>query len=140
MRGCLSDYVLDWFLSKYREFTPPQLLAIPRIKEGENVLISSPTGTGKTLAVFLPIIDELLKAASLGALEDQVYVVYVSPLRALNNDMRRNLTQPIQELREHARKTRGLELPEVRVGVRTSDTTQSEKSRMLVKPPPTLLP
>ncbi|MEM0015114.1 MAG: ATP-dependent helicase [Zestosphaera sp.] len=139
MRGCLSDYVLDWFLSKYREFTPPQLLAIPRIKEGENVLISSPTGTGKTLAVFLPIIDELLKAASLGALEDQVYVVYVSPLRALNNDMRRNLTQPIQELREHARKTRGLELPEVRVGVRTSDTTQSEKSRMLVKPPHILI-
>lgn len=139
MRDYLSDYVLGWFLSKYREFTPPQLLAIPRIKEGRNVLISSPTGTGKTLAVFLPIIDELFRASFLGALEDQVYVVYVSPLRALNNDMRRNLTLPIEEIREYVQRTRAIELPEVRVGVRTSDTTSAEKSKMLVKPPHILI-
>lgn len=139
MREYLKDYVLEWFLSKYSEFTPPQLMAIPRIKEGRNVLISSPTGTGKTLAVFLPIIDELFSEGESGVLSDHVYVVYISPLRALNNDMRRNLTQPIQEIREYARRIRGVELPEVRVGVRTSDTSSTEKARMLVRPPHILI-
>ncbi|MEM0086249.1 MAG: DEAD/DEAH box helicase, partial [Zestosphaera sp.] len=96
--------MIEWFKSRFGEFTPPQLMAIPKIKEGRNVLISSPTGTGKTLAVFLPVIDELLGDAELGLLEDYVYVVYVSPLRALNNDMRKNLIQPVLEIREYALK------------------------------------
>jgi ATP-dependent Lhr-like helicase len=138
-RQYLRDYVIEWFKSRFEEFTPPQLMAIPRIKEGRNVLISSPTGTGKTLAVFLPIIDELLRYAEAGSLEDYVYVVYVSPLRALNNDMKKNLVQPLFEIREYALNTRGLNLPEIRVGVRTSDTSQTEKARMLVKPPHILI-
>jgi len=135
----LRDYVIEWFRSRFEEFTPPQLMAMPKIKEGRNVLISSPTGTGKTLAVFLPIIDELLGYAESGFLEDYVYVVYVSPLRALNNDMRKNLIQPVLEIREHVLKTRGLDLPEVRIGVRTSDTSPTEKAKMLVKPPHILI-
>jgi len=131
--------VIEWFKSRFGEFTPPQLMAIPKIKEGRNVLISSPTGTGKTLAVFLPVIDELLGDAELGLLEDYVYVVYVSPLRALNNDMRKNLIQPVLEIREYALKKRGLDLPEIRISVRTSDTSPTEKARMLVKPPHILI-
>lgn len=114
-------------------------MAIPKIREGRNVLISSPTGTGKTLAVFLPIIDELLGYAESGSLEDYVYVVYVSPLRALNNDMKKNLIEPLQELREYALKTRNLDLPEIRIGVRTSDTSSTEKAKMLIKPPHILI-
>lgn len=114
-------------------------MAIPKIKEGRNVLISSPTGTGKTLAVFLPIIDELLGYAESGLLGDYVYVVYVSPLRALNNDMRKNLIQPVLEIREYVLKTRNLDIPEIRIGVRTSDTSPTEKSKMLVKPPHILI-
>ncbi|MEM2018226.1 MAG: DEAD/DEAH box helicase, partial [Zestosphaera sp.] len=135
----LRDYVIEWFKSRFGKFTPPQLMAIPKIKEGRNVLISSPTGTGKTLAVFLPVIDELLGDAELGLLEDYVYVVYVSPLRALNNDMRKNLIQPVLEIREYALKKRGLDLPEIRISVRTSDTSPTEKARMLVKPPHILI-
>ncbi|MEM1603777.1 MAG: ATP-dependent helicase [Zestosphaera sp.] len=131
--------MIEWFKSRFGKFTPPQLMAIPKIKEGRNVLISSPTGTGKTLAVFLPVIDELLGDAELGLLEDYVYVVYVSPLRALNNDMRKNLIQPVLEIREYALKKRGLDLPEIRISVRTSDTSPTEKARMLVKPPHILI-
>lgn len=131
--------MIEWFKSRFGKFTPPQLMAIPKIKEGRNVLISSPTGTGKTLAVFLPVIDELLGDAELGLLEDYVYVVYVSPLRVLNNDMRKNLIQPVLEIREYALKKRGLDLPEIRISVRTSDTSPTEKARMLVKPPHILI-
>jgi ATP-dependent Lhr-like helicase len=109
-------------------------MAIPYIKQGYNVLISSPTGTGKTLAAFLPIIDELLKYGELGDLEDRIYVVYVSPLRALNNDVVKNLRVPIEGIRGVAREL-GIELPELRVKVRTSDTLPSEKQRMLREPP-----
>ncbi|MEM1928121.1 MAG: ATP-dependent helicase [Acidilobaceae archaeon] len=134
----LRPYVREWFSGKYGAFTEPQRLAIPLIKSGRNVLISSPTGTGKTLAAFLGIIDELFSMGENGGLEDYVYVVYVSPLRALNNDVRRNLLEPMSEIRETAARM-GYELPEVRVAVRTSDTSQSEKQRMARKPPHILI-
>ncbi|HID41904.1 MAG TPA: DEAD/DEAH box helicase, partial [Pyrodictium sp.] len=81
----LRPYVAKWFRQRYGSFTLPQRCAIPLIKKGYNVLVSSPTGTGKTLAVFLGVIDELFKLAEEGRLENQIYAVYVSPLRALNN-------------------------------------------------------
>jgi len=130
----LREYTVAWFRRTYARFTPAQLMAIPYIKQGYNVLISSPTGTGKTLAAFLPIIDELLKYGELGDLEDRVYVVYVSPLRALNNDIVKNLRAPIEGIRGVAKEL-GVELPEIRVKVRTSDTLPSEKQRMLREPP-----
>jgi ATP-dependent Lhr-like helicase len=103
------------------------------------VLVSSPTGTGKTLAVFLGIIDNIYQSyLTHGTLPEGVYAVYVSPLRALNNDMRKNLIEPIKGIRETA-KIHGVDLPEIEVMVRTSDTPPSEKQRMARKPPHILI-
>ena len=134
----LRPYVAEWFKRKYSSFTPAQLLAIPEIKKGNNVLISSPTGTGKTLAAFLGILDELFKLGEEGKLENHVYVVYVSPLRALNNDMKRNLIEPLKEISDVAREL-SYEIPEIRVAVRTSDTKPYEKQRMIKTPPHILI-
>ncbi len=134
----LKPYVAEWFRRRYGSFTPPQRMAIPEIKAGRNVLISSPTGTGKTLAVFLALLDTLYDYGERGELSDTVYVVYVSPLRALNNDMRRNLLEPINGIRSVA-KEMGYDLPEIRVAVRTSDTSPTEKQRMLRNPPHILI-
>ncbi|MCE4622226.1 MAG: ATP-dependent helicase [Desulfurococcales archaeon] len=134
----LRPYVAEWFRRKYRELTVPQREAIPLIKKGYNVLISSPTGTGKTLAAFTSIIDELLKLSEKGELEDIIYAVYVSPLRALNNDMYRNLIVPLEEIKAVAEEM-GYEIEDIRVMVRTSDTPQSVKQKMLRKPPHILI-
>lgn len=135
----LKPYVREWFKRSFKTFTPPQRMAIPLIKQGKNVLISSPTGTGKTLAVFLGIIDDLYSYAEKhGEFPKGVYVVYVSPLRALNNDMRRNLLKPIEEIRKIAGEM-GVELPEIKVAVRTSDTSPYEKQRMVRDPPHILI-
>ncbi|RLG87671.1 MAG: ATP-dependent helicase [Thermoprotei archaeon] len=131
----LRPYTIEWFKGKYGSFTPAQLMSIPIIKEGFNVLITSPTGTGKTLAAFLPIIDELYGLAEKGCLEDRVYVIYVSPLRALNNDIKKNLEVPIEGVRSIAEEVFSIKLPKIRVGVRTSDTSQYEKQKMLKEPP-----
>jgi len=136
--GVLRPYVSEWILEKYGSLTPPQRMAIPYIKKGYNVLISSPTGTGKTLAAFLAIIDELFTLWERGELEDRVYVVYVSPLRALNNDMRRNLLVPLNEIRNKLME-QGHDVPDIRVAVRTSDTAPYEKQKMLRKPPHILI-
>ncbi|WP_460124625.1 ATP-dependent helicase [Stetteria hydrogenophila] len=134
----LRPYVAEWFRRTYGVFTEPQRAAIPLIKSGRNVLISSPTGTGKTLAAFLGILDELFKLGEAGELEDRIYAVYVSPLRALNNDMKRNLLSPLEGIRRVAEEM-GVEVPEIRVAVRTSDISQSEKQKMLRKPPHILI-
>ena len=134
----LRPYTAAWFKAKYGSFTEPQRMAIPLVKAGKNVLISSPTGTGKTLSAFLSIIDELAGLSERGELEDQIYAVYVSPLRALNNDMYRNLLVPLEGIRSVARDM-GVELGEIRVAVRTSDTPASEKQKMLRRPPHILI-
>lgn len=134
----LKPYTYSWFHRKYGEFTPAQLMSIPYIKSGRNVLISSPTGSGKTLAAFLAIIDELCRLGESGGLTNSIYVIYVSPLRALNNDMKRNLSEPIEGILSEARAL-GIELPEIRLAVRTSDTSPNEKQRMLKKPPHILI-
>ncbi len=134
----LHPYVATWFRKRYGVLTPPQRMAIPYIKAGKHVLISSPTGTGKTLAAFLAIIDELVRLDLSDSLEDRVYAVYVSPLRALNNDMRKNLLVPLNEIGELVRKELGRSL-RIRVAVRTSDTTPQEKARMLREPPHILI-
>lgn len=134
----LRPYIAKWFRLKYRTFTPPQRKAIPEIKSKNNVLISSPTGTGKTLAAFLGILDDLFELAERGTLENKVYAVYVSPLRALNNDMQRNLINPLKEIGEVGKKL-GYEIPEIRVAVRTSDTRPYEKQKMIKYPPHILI-
>ncbi|MEM0169127.1 MAG: ATP-dependent helicase [Metallosphaera sp.] len=130
----MRPYVAKWFKEKYGSFTPPQKASIPVIKAGENVLISSPTGSGKTMAAFIGILDSLLELAEKGSLENKVYAIYISPLRALNNDMYKNIFIPLQEIRSMI----NLE-QEIRIAVRTSDTSSYEKQKMLKKPPHILI-
>ncbi|AAY80821.1 ATP-dependent helicase [Sulfolobus acidocaldarius] len=129
-----TPQVARWFKEKYKVFTPPQKGAIPLIKKGKNVLVSSPTGSGKTLAAFLGILDTLIDLGYKNELNKQIYAIYISPLRALNNDMRRNLIEPLTELRNLYP-----DLPEISIGVRTSDTSSYEKQKMLKKPPHILI-
>jgi len=133
----LDPIVAEWF-SKFPDITPPQRYAIVHIYEGKNVLIASPTGSGKTLAAFISIISELFKMARRGELEDSVYCVYVSPLRSLNYDIYKNLKKPLEEIKELAR-SKGVEVGDIRVAVRTGDTTQSERASMLRRPPHILI-
>ncbi len=125
--------VAKWF-DRFPDLTPPQKYGIPPIIKGYNVLITSPTGSGKTLTAFLYILSELFKMAKEGILKDYIYVIYVSPLRSLNNDIYKNLLTPLNEIKELIR-GRGGEPPDIRIAIRTGDTTQSERSKMLKKPP-----
>ncbi len=134
----LLDEDVAWWFSRFDSLTPPQEYGILPIAEGRNVLITAPTGSGKTLTAFIYIISELFKLAKEGSLDDRVYAIYVSPLRALNNDIYKNLMVPLNEIKEHIR-GKGLEFKDIRVGVRTGDTTQSERSRMLRNPPHILI-
>lgn len=134
----LDPVVAEWFSRRFQDLTPPQRYAIPNIHEGKNTLIAAPTGSGKTLAAFLSILNELIRLGREGKLEDQVYCVYVSPLRALNNDIYKNLLEPLNGITALA-KERGAELPDIRLAVRTGDTPSSERSRMLRKPPHLLI-
>jgi len=126
--------IREWFTSKYTTLTEPQSYAIPLIHSGKNVLVSSPTGSGKTLTAFLSVINELFLLAKKGELEDKVYCVYVSPLKALANDIHRNLEVPLQEIYDLARE-KGVKVPKIRVAVRSGDTSTSERQKMLKRPP-----
>src|SRR5690348_14981954 len=92
----------SWFREKFGEPTEPQQQGWPLIAEGRHTLIAAPTGSGKTLAAFLVCIDRLLREAVEGALVDRTQVVYVSPLKALSNDIHRNLETPLQEIQDAA--------------------------------------
>ncbi len=134
----LHPLVREWFMKKYGTFTPPQRYSIVEAVKGNNVLITSPTGSGKTLAGFLPVISMLIDLAEKGKLEDRVYAVYVSPLRALNNDIRRNLEEPLNEIYKLAER-KGVKLQEIRIAVRTGDTRADERQKQLRKPPHILI-
>lgn len=134
----LLEPIAQWIRDRFKILTTPQRMAIPYIKRGCNVLISSPTGTGKTLAAFIPIIDDLVRESIDRGLRDKVYVVYVSPLRALNNDMRKNLIAPLSDINEYIGRRYGRDVS-IRVAVRTSDTLPHEKAKMLKEPPHILI-
>ncbi|MDZ4256571.1 MAG: DEAD/DEAH box helicase, partial [archaeon] len=126
-----------YFRHHFKGFTEPQLYAIVNIHQRQNILVSAPTGTGKTLSAFAAVLSELMQYADAGNLEDKVYCVYVSPLRALSNDIEKNLNQPLEELQKAAQKMG--KTYDIRVGVRTGDTPASERSKMLRKPPHILI-
>jgi ATP-dependent helicase Lhr and Lhr-like helicase len=126
--------VRDWFESRFEAPTEAQSAGWPAIARGDHTLISAPTGSGKTLAAFLVCIDRLLREAVAGKLSDEAHVVYVSPLKALSNDVHRNLEVPLREITAIAR-AQGLELPEIRVAVRTGDTPAYERQVMARRPP-----
>jgi ATP-dependent helicase Lhr and Lhr-like helicase len=126
--------VREWFERRFSAPTPAQAQGWPAIHEGRNTLISAPTGSGKTLAAFLVCIDTLLRAALQGELPDSSQVVYVSPLKALSNDVHKNLAVPLREIGDLARAQR-IDLPEIRIALRTGDTPAYERQVMARKPP-----
>lgn len=133
-----EPYVWAWFKARYGEPSPAQAASWPKIAEGKNTLIFSPTGSGKTLAAFLWCISDLFNVASQQALDDAVYVLYVSPLKALNNDIQKNLVEPLAEIGVCARRA-GVRVPDIRSAVRTGDTTSSERASMARRPPHILI-
>src|SRR6266566_2502695 len=126
--------VAAWFAQSFAAPTAAQAQAWPAIQEGRDVLVAAPTGSGKTLAAFLAAIDGLVRQGLEGPLADETQVVYVSPLKALSNDIRRNLDAPLAGIRE-ALRTQGLPDVEIRTWVRTGDTPASERDRMRRRPP-----
>jgi ATP-dependent Lhr-like helicase len=127
----------EWFKETFGSFTEPQRYAILNIHSMQNTLITAPTGTGKTLAAFAAILNELITLAEINRLEDKVYCIYISPLRALSNDIERNLNEPLRAIKEKAKKL-GKRI-NIRVAVRTGDTPTSKRASMLAKPPHILI-
>ncbi|MFA6072650.1 MAG: DEAD/DEAH box helicase [Candidatus Woesearchaeota archaeon] len=164
-----NPLILDWWMSSFSEFSPPQKFAIVNIHNRENTLVSSPTGSGKTLSAFTAILNELTSQSIQNQLEDKIYCVYISPLKALGNDIQKNLNSPlcaIQKIydekleamkykknKEHnyepTDKLIKIEKKEkikkltnnlnIRIGVRTGDTSASERSKMARKSPHILI-
>ena len=125
--------VVEWFNRRFAGPTEPQILGWPEIRAGNDVLISAPTGSGKTLAAFLICLDGLVRLARSGSLANETAVVYVSPLKALSNDIRKNLEAPLAEIRELAAQ-QGIALAPIRTAVRTGDTPMWERQQMGKQP------
>ena len=130
----LHPYIKKWFYSKFKDYSLPQKMGVMQIHSRRNVLISAPTGATKTLTGFLSILNELVDSAAKGILEDKIYAMYISPLKALNYDIEQNLLKPLAEIEEINNVKLG-----IRVSVRTGDTTQHERTKMLKKPPHILI-
>ena len=127
IKAILHPIINTWFSNKFKTFSEPQLYGVMEIHQRKNILISAPTGSGKTLTAFLAILNELVDSAQKQILEDKVYCVYVSPLKALNNDIEKNLLQPLKEIQELINNPLN-----IRIGVRTGDTTNYEKQKMMM--------
>lgn len=130
----LNPIVSFWFKNKFKTFSDPQKLAVIDINSRKNILVSASTGSGKTLTAFLSILNHLIDCKEKNILEDKVYAIYISPLKALNRDVSINLLEPLAEMEKQAEKTFG-----IRVGVRTSDTEAKDKAKMLKTPPHILI-
>ncbi|MDO8428145.1 MAG: ATP-dependent helicase [Candidatus Diapherotrites archaeon] len=129
----LNPWLTAWFKHKFEGFTEPQKYAILNVHRKENTLVTAPTGSGKTLSAFSGVLSELITLAEQGELKDTVYCIYISPLRALSNDIQVNLNEPLEEIEKAAGKI-GKKFG-IRVGVRTGDTLQSERAKQSKKPP-----
>ena len=123
--AALHPELAQWFKQRFGSFAPAQAIAVPEILAGHSLLLSSPTGSGKTLAAFLGVFDALARARDRAELPTGIVAVYVSPLRALAYDLRKNLQQPLDEL--------GWDW--LRVGARTGDTTTKERAQQKRRPP-----
>jgi ATP-dependent helicase Lhr and Lhr-like helicase len=139
LKANFHPFINKWFFSKFKTFSPPQLFGVMEIHNRKNVLISAPTGSGKTLTAFLSILNELVDSAHKQILQDKVYCVYVSPLKALGADIHVNLTEPLKEIEELAKEALGDNKLNIRVGIRTGDTTAYQKQKMLKNPPHILI-
>ena len=130
--------VQEWFKSRFSEPTEAQIDGWPAIAQGRHTLIAAPTGSGKTLAAFMTCIDSLVRQGLSAEIPDLTQVVYVSPLKALSNDIQKNLATPLEEIAELA-EAAGTPLPEIRAAVRTGDTKASERAKMVKRPPHILI-
>ena len=134
----LHPAVRTWFERRFGAPTDAQVAGWPAIAEGRDVLLAAPTGSGKTLSAFLMGIDALVREAEHGALPDEIRILYVSPLKALGNDIERNLETPLEEIRVTAEEL-GYSLAPITTAVRTGDTPQSERQAIVRKPPHILI-
>lgn len=134
VRAILHPLVNEWFFSKFKDFSLTQLYGVKNIYDRKNILVSAPTGGTKTLTAFLGILNYLVGLSVKKELEDKLYAVYVSPLKALSNDIFANLINPLEEIGEIA-KSRGISMQEIRVGLRTGDTTAAERAKHARKVP-----
>src|SRR3989338_6046611 len=134
IKHILNSIIDKWFFTRFKEFSLPQLFGVMEIHSRNNILVSAPTGATKTLTAFLSILNELIDSSEKGILENRVYCVYVSPLKALSNEIQVNLAEPLKEMEEIAGKKLN-----IRAAVRTGDTTASEKAKMLRHPPHILI-
>src|SRR6266699_3929238 len=126
--------VARWFEQTFDSPTEPQIRGWPAIQSAQHVLISAPTGSGKTLAAFLASLDALFRQGAEHDLPDETQVVYVSPLKALSNDIRKNLQEPLRGIRALLSETNGCDI-DVRAEVRTGDTTAAQRKALIKKPP-----
>ncbi|HEX2947403.1 MAG TPA: DEAD/DEAH box helicase [Clostridia bacterium] len=133
-----NPIIRDWFTENIGEPSEPQRRGWPEIASGNNVLICAPTGSGKTFAAFLKCLDWICAVKKTGARNTGIRIVYISPLKALNNDIYRNLELPIEGIGKQA-EAEGVELPHVEIAVRTGDTPQKERARMAKYPPDILI-
>src|SRR3989338_9460561 len=134
VEGTLHPLVREWFFGRFKDFSLTQLYGVKTIGDRKSILISAPTGGTKTLTAFLGILNYLVGLALKNELENKIYVVYTSPLKALSGDIYVNLIRPLEEIKEMADK-KGLNMQEIRVGLRTGDTTQAERARHVRKVP-----
>ncbi len=130
----LNPLVKEWFFSRFEAFSLPQLHGVLPIHERKNILISAPTGGTKTLTAFLSVLNYLVKLACSGELEDKIYCVYASPLKALSGDVFVNLINPLSEIEEIAKRKK-VKMQKIRVALRTGDTPTFERQKMLKNPP-----
>ncbi len=126
--------VAAWFRSRFPAPTPAQEQAWPAIQAGRNVLVAAPTGSGKTLSALLAALDALVREGQAGSLPDETRIVYVSPLKALSNDIESNLAAPLKGIRAELTRL-GSRSVDIRTAVRTGDTPQTERARMRRQPP-----
>ncbi|MBM3140649.1 MAG: DEAD/DEAH box helicase [Chloroflexi bacterium] len=138
MLEAFHPVVREWFARRFGAPTDAQTAGWPSILERRHTLLAAPTGSGKTLAAFLVGIDALIRAAEAGTLADETAILYVSPLKALGNDIQRNLEEPLAEIAELAADL-GYSLPAITTAVRTGDTPQSERQAMVRRPPHILI-
>ncbi len=134
IKQILDPIVEEWFFSRFMDFSSAQKYGVLRINERKNILISAPTGSTKTLTAFLSILNYLVQLARRNELEDRVYAVYCSPLKALSNDIYVNLVRPLEEIQQIAKENK-ISMQEIRVGLRTGDTSAKERVKMSKKSP-----
>lgn len=134
MQARFHPLLRNWFARRFGQPTPAQEKGWPVLQDHRHVLIAAPTGGGKTLAAFFVAIDQLIKKSLAGKLEEGTEILYLSPLRALSNDIKKNLEEPLGEI-SNMLKSEGLRFDDIRIGLRTGDTTAYERGQLIKKPP-----